>query len=192
MNCPYCVHFSHIPGYIPEISLFVFRQKIPFQQKSFLIVQILQNPADTLLCTLKILLFHIRKRKADNRVRPLKLSVLLIFPDRKPLKQISPPRIVHRKELFRHTHIQRLSEPSRPGNQGHAVSSAPPFFYKIRLINVKPVVLPYLFKILVPDCHSSCHRITSSHFHRPYLPFLQAKASKRPFFHYNQSVLTFP
>ena len=105
--------------------------------------------------------FYSRKCHKNNRIRPLHIPEFLILPDIQPLKQIASPCIFIRKEIFQHTHGERLTETSWPGYQCNSITSIPPIPDEGCLINIKVIILYQARKILRPNRNSSRYNFHS-------------------------------
>ncbi len=59
--------------------------------------------------------------------------------------------MIYGKEIFDHTHIQGLAESSWACDQSNTVLIVPPLPDKIRLIDIKTVILSDGYKILISN-----------------------------------------
>ena len=81
----------------------------------------------------------------------LQLTKSFLFPDDKVFKIFAAFGMIYGKEIFDHTHIQGLAESSWACDQSNTVLIVPPFPDKIRLIDIKTVILSDGYKILISN-----------------------------------------
>ena len=95
------------------------------------------------------------KTQEYHRKRPLQPPVLLIVPDRLPLKQVAPTRILVGEEALDRAHIERLAESARSGDQRDLIAALPPFPDEIRLVDIKDVLRDDFLVVLISESRSS-------------------------------------
>ena len=91
------------------------------------------------------------KAEGNHRIRSLQLTKSFLFPDDKVFKIFAAFGMIYGKEIFDHTHIQGLAESSWACDQSNTVLIVPPFPDKIRLIDIKTVILSDGYKILISN-----------------------------------------
>ena len=153
----------HSIGNAVKIFLLPVCQNVTIPQKMMPAVQVCQNLADLYLRCLKRILLHIGKTQADHRIGSLQLSVWirtirrLFVPYTHLFKQIAPSRIINRKKLLDHTHIQCFSKTPWAGDQCHAVKILPPFTDKTCFVNIETIIFNEFIVTLMTDSDYSRH-----------------------------------